>query len=52
MEQTTPKPRRGRKPNAKAVDTATEKKAVPVVKKLKHKQVVIRLHKIQHLNHG
>jgi len=39
MEQTTPKPRRGRKPNAKAVDTATQKKAVPVVKKLKHKQV-------------
>ncbi len=33
MEQTTPKPRRGRKPNAKAVDTATEKKATPAVKK-------------------
>lgn len=33
MEQTTPKPRRGRKPAAKAVDTATEKKVTPKPKK-------------------
>jgi|TARA_Y100000022_G_scaffold198742_1_gene209658 predicted DNA-binding protein (UPF0251 family) len=42
MEQTTPKPRRGRKPNAKAVDTATEKKVTPAPKKkLKREDVKI-----------
>jgi len=33
MEQTTPKPRRGRKPAAKSVEKAVEKKAAPVAKK-------------------
>ena len=42
MEQTTPKPRRGRKPSAKAVDTATEKKVTPAPKKkLKREDVKI-----------
>ena len=49
MEQTTPKPRRGRKPNAKSVDTATEKKAPPAVKKLKREDVKIEAREFESL---
>lgn len=41
MEQTQDKPRRGRKPNAKAVDTAVAKKVTPAPKKkLKREEVM------------